>query len=67
MAACSVPVDDSRLISDICQCVFDRTQEEIPFGRFTAIDTQLKENPERLLSNEINAIIAECVIDEAEL
>ncbi|MGI9598405.1 MAG: hypothetical protein ACR2QK_19730 [Acidimicrobiales bacterium] len=67
MAACSVPLDDSRLVSDICQCVFEQTQNEIPFTRFSATDRQLKEDPERVLSAEINGIIADCIIEEAEL
>lgn len=67
MAACSVPVDDSLLISDICQCAFDKTQAEIPFDRFTAIDEELKATPGRLLSTEITEIIADCIIEEADL
>ena len=66
LAACSVPLDDSRLTSDICQCVFERTQEEISFERFTAIDEQLQD-PARPLPDEITDIIAECVIEEADL
>lgn len=67
MAACSLPLDDSRLVSDICQCVFEETQDEIPFSQFAATDARLKETPERLLTDQITGIIADCVIEEAEL
>lgn len=67
MAACSVPLEDSRLVSDICQCVFEETQAEVLFDRFAEIDQELKENPEQPLSDEITGIIADCVIEEGDL
>ena len=67
LAACSQPLEDTRLVNQICQCVFDETQSAIPFAEFSEIDAALIENPESNLPLEINQIIADCVVEEAEL
>ncbi len=67
LAACTQPLEDTRLVSAICQCVFDETQVKIPFSRFATTDATLQELPERPLPPEITGIIADCVIEEADL
>ena len=67
LAACSEPLEDAVLIGEICQCVFEQTQEAFPFEEFTALDDALKEDPTQALQLEINAIIADCVRSEADL
>lgn len=67
MAACSDLVEDSRFVGEICECVFDRTQDEFSFSRFSAIDQGLVENPESPLSNQVVSIVADCVISTTEL
>lgn len=66
-AACSQPLEDSRLVSDICQCVFDETTSNIVFSEFAALDTRLTENAELSLPIEVTDIIADCVLEEADL
>lgn len=67
LAACTLPLEDSRLTSAICQCVFDEGQVRIPFGRFAAIERELLEDPDQELPQELVEIVAQCVIEEAEL
>ncbi len=67
MAACSDLVEDSRFVGEICDCVFERTEDEFDFTRFATIDQQLAENPDRPLSTEVISIVAECVIETTEL
>ncbi len=67
MAACSRPLDDPRLISGICQCVFDETQVEITFDEFVAADQRLVADQEQPLSDELNEIIADCIVEEGDL
>ena len=67
MAACNLPFEDPQLVTAVCGCAFARTEEELSFGRFAAIEEQLKEDPEQQLPAEISEIIAECFIAEAEL
>ena len=67
LAACTLPLEDSRLTSAICQCVFDESQVEIPFTRFDAIERRLREDPDQELPDELVEIVAQCFIDEAEL
>ncbi len=67
LAACSQPLDDSRLVNQICQCVFDETQSAIPFAEFSEIDAALIENPDSALPAEITQIISDCVVEEADI
>jgi hypothetical protein len=67
LAACSQPLEDTRLIGDICQCVFDETRSAIVFSEFTALDAELAEDREQTLPTELTEIIADCVLDEADL
>lgn len=67
MAACSLPLEDQRLINSICQCVFDRTQVEITFDEFVSTDQQLVADQTMPLSDELNGIIADCIVEEGNL
>jgi hypothetical protein len=67
LAACTQPLDDSRLTSAICQCVFDETQAQLPFTRFREIDEALLVDPEAELSDDIVEIVATCIVDEGDL
>ncbi len=66
-AACTVPVEDSILQGRLCQCVFERAQTDITFERFSEIDAQLVADPLADLPPELTEIVAECVIEEADL
>lgn len=66
-AACNVPVEDSILQGRLCQCVFERAQVDISFERFAEIDAALVADPLAELPPELTEIIAQCVIDEADL
>lgn len=67
MAACTEPVEDSRLVAGICQCVFEQIQLQGDFAEFEAIDAELIETPSLELPQQITDFIAQCVIEEAEL
>ncbi|MGH1489070.1 MAG: hypothetical protein ACRBK7_06690 [Acidimicrobiales bacterium] len=67
MAACSDQVTDSEVIGDVCECVFESTQEEMVFTQFATIDQQLVENPDSPLSSEVTQFVADCVISTADL
>ncbi len=41
LAACSRPLDDPRLLSDVCGCVYDRVEDEVSFGEFQRLDSLL--------------------------
>lgn len=45
LAACSRPLDDPRLLSDVCACVYDRIEDELPFAEFQRIDERLAGTP----------------------
>ncbi len=76
LAACTQPLEDTRLISAICQCVFDETQAPLSFERFQAIDAELLTEAEEAeeggtpvefeprLPDDLADIIADCVLAE---
>ena len=66
-AACTVPVEDSILQGRLCQCVFERAQTQITYERFAEIDAALVADPLADLPPELTEIVAQCVIDEADL
>ncbi len=41
LAACSRPLDDPRLLSDVCGCVYDRVEDEIRFDDFQQMSERL--------------------------
>ncbi len=45
LAACSRPIDDPRLLSDVCGCVYDRIEDEVSFDRFQQMSERLAEAP----------------------
>lgn len=78
LTACSRPIDDPRLLSGVCDCVYDRLEFEMPFDDFVALDEALtppeiegdeavQTVPPVTLPEEITAIVAECFVEEADL
>lgn len=78
LAACTEPLEDSRLISAVCACVFDETQAQLSFQRFRAIDDELIARADGEgdgsdgadadeLPDDLAEIIAACIITEYEL
>ncbi len=75
LTACAQPLEDDRLISEICECVFDETQGQLGFERFREIDGELlvqaddeaETELEPRLPDDLAEIIAACVVTEAEL
>lgn len=41
LAACSRPVDDPRLLSDVCVCVYDRIEDQVAFNEFLRMSERL--------------------------
>ena len=72
LAACSSPLDDPRLLSDICVCVYDRLESEVSFTRFQAIsdslailDAETTDPPD--MPDEVADAVADCFLSEADL
>ncbi len=75
LAACTQPLEDSRTISAVCQCVFDETQAQLTFEEFRAIDAELVAQAaadddvegDPALPDDLAEIIAGCLIAETDL
>jgi hypothetical protein len=67
LAACAEPVEDTALTNAICRCVFEETSSAYSFADFQDLDESLTLEIGAELPAEIEAIIAACVIEEADL
>ncbi len=67
LASCAEPLADALLRIELCQCVFDESQKQIPYDRFAEIEAALLVDPVADLPTELNDIIADCVISIADL
>ncbi len=81
LTACARPLDDPRLLNDVCACAYDRIENELRFDEFVELDTELlvdtesaasqAEVPQQVesveLPDEIVDIIADCFVEEAGL
>ena len=71
LAACSSPLEDPRLLSDVCVCVYDRLESEVSFPRFVAISEVLAAADSAVdpasMPDELADAVADCVISEADL
>jgi hypothetical protein len=67
LLACTTQLDDSRLTTAVCQCVFDETQRRLSFDEFEAVDRQLIDDGDAPLPDEVVEVMAGCIVDEANL
>jgi hypothetical protein len=67
LTACSDPLDDPRLVGDICQCVFERSQRAFGIERWQAIDEEMKVDADAGLPDELVELLADCIIEEGDL
>ncbi len=43
LTACARPLDDPRLLNDVCACAYDRIEAELRFDEFVELDADLLE------------------------
>ncbi len=78
LTACSQPLDDPRLISEVCGCVYERLEFEMSFDDFVELDEALTPpeveddesnpvTPPVTLPDEMTDIVADCFVEEADL
>ncbi len=67
LASCAEPLKDALLRIELCQCIFDESQKEIPYERFEKIEADLVLDPAAPLPAQFNEIVADCVISIADL
>lgn len=79
LTACARPLDDPRLLNDVCACTYDRIEAEYRFDEFAELDEELvaarlAESTQAAaggatsgLPQEIIDIVADCFVEEAGL
>ena len=53
-------------LTDVCQCIYDRVEAEVPFEEFRSVDEALAEDPTSDLPPEFVDIYTDCVLEAAE-
>lgn len=83
LVACARPLNDPRLLNDVCACAYDRIEMEYSFDDFVELDARLTADRQADAADlevsgadtstpsdlpaEIIEIVADCFIEEADL
>jgi len=67
LVACTDPLADSILITELCECVFESTQSRFTFDRFVQFEDALRSNLEADLNTAMSDVLADCILREADL
>lgn len=73
MAACADSVEDSQLVSSVCDCVYLEVENTFSYAELAQLQTPVADTTDQdeeiaaPLADEITEIVADCVVDEATL
>lgn len=67
LVACTDPLSDSILITELCECVFESTQSRFTFDRFVEFEDALRSDLDADLNTAMNDVLADCILREADL
>lgn len=67
LVACTDPLNDSILITELCECVFESAQSRFTFDRFVEFEDALRSDLEADLNTAMDDVLADCVLREADL
>ncbi len=67
LAACTDPLNDSRLVTELCECTFAAAQEKLSFARFSELEDRMRNNLNASIGAAMNSALAQCVLQEADL
>ena len=48
----------------VCQCAYEKFEEEIPFDRFQRVDERLADDPDATLPDDFLNLYTDCVIEQ---
>lgn len=66
LAPCHAETDPA-MVGDVCACTYRSIRTGVPFDRFRQIDQQLREDPTAPLPDDLVELLADCVIEVADL
>ncbi|MFV0525234.1 MAG: hypothetical protein ACK5RL_12140 [Acidimicrobiales bacterium] len=67
LAACTDADADPRVVRDVCECTYDRTERSIPYEDFASTEQRLILDPMAALPDALAKIMADCLVAEADL
>lgn len=67
LVACTDPLVDSILITELCECTFESAQSRLQFERFVDIERRFESNLNADLGIAMDDILADCILREADL
>lgn len=54
-------------LADVCECGFDKIRETLTFDEFKELDDDLRSNINADLTEEVNLIMRQCILEESGL
>lgn len=54
-------------LADVCKCGFDRIRDALTFDEFKQLDDDLRSNINADLTEEVNQIMRQCILEESGL
>ena len=67
VTACTDPSVDDRLVRDVCECAYEQLAATLPYDRFVELEDTLRIDSLAALPDDVAALIADCVVAEADL
>lgn len=67
LTACTDSLNDPEIVTDVCKCVFDKSQRELSISVFASYEAALKNDPTAKLPPAIADMMARCVLEESGL
>jgi hypothetical protein len=67
LAACVDPDADGLFQQRLCLCAYEEAEASMPFERFREINEELESADAPTLPDDLQAIVASCIIEEGDL
>ena len=67
IAACTDSLDDTRVVRDVCECTWERIEDNVALADLTSIEESLRLDILTPLPDEVTTIVAECFVSESGL
>ncbi len=67
LASCTNLDEDDLIQTRLCQCGYEEAESSLDIERFLSIEEEMRDDPEAPLPEEIVELLAQCIIEEADL
>jgi hypothetical protein len=67
LTACTDSLSDPEIVTEVCKCVFDKSQRELSISVFASYEATLKNDPTADMPEPLKDMMARCVLEESSL